>query len=140
MTAPPAFAGLDIPGPTVTATSAPFWAAARDGRLDLQHCAGCERWVFYPREICPHCWSGVLRWRTAGGRGRLLTWSVIHRPGHPGFAPAAPYAVGLVRLDEGPTMLSAVLGPVGALALDAPLRVRFETAGGAVLPLFELDR
>lgn len=99
---------LKVPGPTVTALTAPFWRAAEEGRLLLQHCEACERAVFYPRRICPHCWSNALVWREASGQGRLKSFSVVHRPGHPGWVPAAPYVVGLVELEEGPTMLSLV--------------------------------
>ncbi|MGT2466795.1 OB-fold domain-containing protein [Mesorhizobium atlanticum] len=33
----------------------------------------------------------------------------MHKPGHPGWLPAAPYVVGLIELAEGPTMLSLIL-------------------------------
>lgn len=128
-------AELKVPGPTRTALSAPFWAAAAGGRLALQHCADCATWVFYPRQFCPHCWSPRLEWRDASGRGRLETWSVILRPGHPGWEPAAPYAIGIVRLTEGPTMLSHILTAQPRLHL--PLAVRFTQVGAEMLPCFE---
>lgn len=128
-------AELSVPGPTQTALSAPFWQAAADGRFVLQHCGDCGRWVFYPRQICPHCWSPALAWREASGRGRLETWSRIHRPGHPGWEPAAPYHIGIVRLEEGPAMLSHLL--VEAPALAMPLRVAPTRIGALTLPCFE---
>lgn len=128
-------AELKVPGPTRTALSGPFWAAAAGGRLALQHCADCATWVFYPRQFCPHCWSPRLEWRDASGRGRLETWSVILRPGHPGWEPAAPYAIGIVRLTEGPTMLSHILTAQPRLHL--PLAVRFTQVGAEMLPCFE---
>jgi uncharacterized OB-fold protein len=130
-------ATLKVPGPTGTSVSAPFWQGLAEGRFLLQHCRDCDHWVFYPRGICPHCWSPALTWREAGGRGRLATWSVQHRPGHPGWQPAAPYALGLVRLEEGPTMLSQILVPPDRLALDLPLRLRIVTIGETALPFFE---
>ena len=77
---------LKIPGPTITALTAPFWAAAQEGRLSIQHCEDCDNAVFYPRALCPHCWSERLVWKDASGRGRLKSFSVVHKPGHPGWA------------------------------------------------------
>jgi uncharacterized protein len=126
---------LKVPGPTQIELTSPFWDAASEGRLILQHCLACDRGIFYPREICPHCWSDRLEWRQASGHGRLKTFSRIHRPGHPGWATVAPYVVGLVELDEGPTMLSHILGTdpkVGDALRFAPTNI-----GGRVLPCFE---
>ena len=43
------------PVPEVTAALAPFFAAAREGRLVVQRCAGCAALRFPPREICSAC-------------------------------------------------------------------------------------
>lgn len=128
---------LKVPIPTGTSVSGPFWQAMREGTFLLQHCADCARWVFYPRAICPHCWSPKLEWREASGSGRLTTWSVQYRPGHPGWQPAAPYALGLVQLAEGPTMLSHILVPEDYLRPDLSLRLRIVTIGDTPLPFFE---
>ena len=127
---------LRAPGPTRTALTSPFWDAAREGRLALQHCEACGRSVFYPRAICPHCWSDQLGWRDASGRGVLKSFSVVHRPGHPAWAAVAPYTIGLVKLEEGPTMLSHILGPLDQLAVGMPLAVAMTRVGEEVLPFF----
>jgi uncharacterized OB-fold protein len=128
---------LVVPGPTRTALTTPFWDAVSRRKFLAQACTNCGIWTFYPRQICPHCWSTELVWREPSGRGRLKTWSVIHRPGHPGWEPAAPYTIGLVELDEGPTMLSHLF--VATPVLHMPLRVRFEPVGTGILPCFEPD-
>ena len=130
------FGTLKAPGPTRTALTAPFWDAARDGRLVLQHCDACSRSVFYPRALCPHCWSDRLVWRAASGRGRLKSFSVVHRPGHPAWEAVAPYAIGLVELEEGPTMLSHILVAPDRLAVGLPLEVAMTRVGEEVLPFF----
>lgn len=131
-------ADLKVPGPTRTALSAPFWKAAAKERFVLQHCVGCARWAFYPRQICPHCWSPRLEWRDASGRATLDTWSAIRRPGHPGWEPAAPYTIGIVSLAEGPTMLSHIL--TAEPRLHMPLQVAFTQVGAEILPCFEPAR
>ncbi|HSV78089.1 MAG TPA: zinc ribbon domain-containing protein, partial [Ramlibacter sp.] len=45
----------------------PFWTALSEGRLDLPFCNACKRAFFYPRAICPECWSSDLGWKTASG-------------------------------------------------------------------------
>lgn len=135
----PDFKQLSVPGPIRTALTAPFWEAARKGRLLIQQCSACEQAVFYPRAICPHCWSDRLHWREATGRSRLKSFSIVHRPGHPAWAAVVPYAVGLVELAEGPTMLSHIMVPLDQLVVRMPLMVRMMQVGTETLPFFEAD-
>ena len=44
------------------------------------------------------------------GRGRIFSYVVYHRVYHPGFADEVPYAVAVIELDEGPRMISNVVG------------------------------
>ena len=113
------------PNPRKTPISAPFWEGCNDGRLMLQRCAGadCERYVYYPRACCPHCGSGDLDWVEASGRGRVVSWTMVHRPHHAGFGPEAPYAFLAVALAEGPLMYSRLAGD-GAGGSDRPFRSR----------------
>lgn len=128
---------LKTPGPTITVLTAPFWKAAEEGRLIIQRCEACDKAVFYPRNICPHCWSDRLVWKDASGRGRLKSFSIVHKPGHPGWLPIAPYAVGLVELEEGPTMLSFILrAPQEELVVGTPMDITPTRISGRTLPAF----
>jgi len=72
------------------------------------------------------------------GRGRLHTFLVSHQPA-PGFEDEVPYVVALVQLDEGPRMMSNLVGVApdpAVLTIDMPLEVVFETRGDVVLPMF----
>ena len=87
--------------------------------------------------MCPHCGTqDALAWKPSAGRGSLYSWTVVWRAPHPGFA--TPYAPAVVRLDEGWTMLSAVVGCApGALRDGLPLQVEFHPASDEVsLPYF----
>ena len=128
---------LKTAGPTITALTRPFWDAAAEGRLTIQHCEDCGKAVFYPRPICPHCWSRRLVWKDASGRGRLKSFSEVHKPGHPGWLPAAPYVVGLVGLAESPTMLSFILRGTRPLHVGDMLQFAPTDIGGRVLPAFK---
>jgi len=127
-------ADLKVPGPTITSLTAPFWEAASQGQLLIQRCQACGGAVFYPREICPHCWSDQLEWEEASGQGTLRSYTIIQRPGHPAWAAAAPYTVGLIRLKEGPVMLSHILGD--DVAIGQALYLAPTNIGGRVLPCF----
>lgn len=130
---------LCVPGPIPTDTSMPFWDATRRGELALQRCGDCDAWFFYARKHCPHCWGGHTSWYAASGAGLIKSVSVVHRPGHPAWAPAAPYVIVLVELKEGPTMLSQLLGDQRLSAqVGQNVKLRCVPIGTCTLPFFEL--
>lgn len=130
---------LKVAGPIYEPLNQPFWQAAAAGVLKVQRCSSCERHVFYPRPICPHCWADALDWVVVSGKGRLKSFSEIWKPGHPGWIPAAPYLVGLVELDEGPTMLSHILADDNLARPGDRLSFAPTNIGGQVLPCFRKD-
>lgn len=130
---------LTVPGPLPTAISAPFWEAAHRGELALQRCSDCEKWFFYAREHCPHCWSERVSWHAASGAGVIRSCSVVHRPGHVAWEPAAPYVIALIKLNEGPTMLSQLLGDQRLAAkVGQEVKLCCVPIGKFTLPFFEL--
>jgi uncharacterized OB-fold protein len=101
---------LQKPLPVPDADSAAFWAGLRDGRLLLQHCLACAHVQVYQQGICRNCGSEQLEHRAASGRGRVYSYSVVHRAPGPAFKADTPYAVLLVELAEGPRMISSLVG------------------------------
>jgi hypothetical protein len=62
------------------------------------------------------------------GKGTLHSYVINHRP-PPGFEDMAPYAIAAVKLDEGPKMMTNIVGIENTpenLVLDMPLEVVFE--------------
>ena len=93
---------------------------------------------FYPRPSCPHCSSTDVSWERASGRARLHTYLISHRPA-PGFADETPYAIAVVELEEGPRMMTNIVGVDNtpeALVLDMDLEVDFEPRGDQYVPVF----
>jgi uncharacterized OB-fold protein len=124
--------------PRPTPETQPFWDGCASGELRLQHCEPCASFYFPPRPFCPRCLSDQVEWRTLSGRGRLHTYLINHRPA-PGFEEDAPYAIAVVELEEGPRMMSNIVGIENTpenLVLDMPLQVSFEKRGSVMLPLF----
>lgn len=127
-----------LPGPIPTPVSQHFWEAVHRGRLELQKCDDCARWIFYPRSQCPHCWSTRLTWHPASGRGTVKSFSIVYRSGHPAWLDSVPYAIALISLDEGPTLLSLIAQtPLALIRVGMRVAVRFVSLGDFVLPMFE---
>ena len=122
--------------PRPTPETQPFWDGCAAGELRLQRCTTCDAHYFPPRPFCPDCLSDDVAWEAVSGRGTLHTYVINHRPA-PGFE--APYAIAVVQLDEGPRMMSNIVGveqTPEALVLDMALEVTFEERGDVQLPVF----
>jgi len=87
-----------------------FWLATKDKALRYQKCDACGTVVWHPRRHCPGCTGGQLGWQTASGKGAIYTFSVVRQSYHPFFRTQVPYAVAWIDLDEGPRLLSNVVG------------------------------
>lgn len=126
------------PVPTVTAELAPFFEAARRGELAVQRCRGCGLHRFPPRPLCSGCLGRDIEWVRTSGRGEIFSFTIMHQVYHPGFAAEVPYAVVLVKLEEGPTMVSNLVGVAAdEVRIGMPVRAIFEAvADEIVLPKF----
>lgn len=118
----------DYPTPSVDADNRPLLDGWQKGKLLLQHCGGCGLAFFYPRPMCPGCWSTELRWREAAGRGVVVSFSRIHRPNHPSFLDEVPIILAEIRLDEGAIMLARIITPAPD-AIRTGLRIRLLAEG-----------
>lgn len=98
------------PLPSPTPQSEPFWQAAKQHRLSMQQCDGCGGLLFYPRSLCPECWSEDLRWVELSGAGSVYTYTLAHHPTHPTFADEVPYVIAVVELAEGPRLTANLVG------------------------------
>ena len=98
------------PLPTPDADTAAFWRGLREGKLLLQHCADCGNVQYYQQATCRACARENLDHRAASGRGKVHSFSVVHRAPGPAFKADVPYAVILVELEEGPRMISTFTG------------------------------
>ncbi|MGE0725690.1 MAG: Zn-ribbon domain-containing OB-fold protein [Alphaproteobacteria bacterium] len=130
------------PLPRVDTLSKPFWELAKDHKLAVQVCRDCGDRHFPPSPVCPACLSKDQEWEVVSGRGTLVSWVQFHRAYWPGFAPELPYDVCLVALDEGPMMVSNLVGArEGEAAVGARVEVAFdEVTDQFTLPKFTLAR
>lgn len=124
------------PVPQPDALTRSFWDACRDERLEVSACDECGHLFLPPGPCCPSCWSRNLSTSVVSGAGRVYSYVVYRRTYHPGMP--APYVVALIELDEGPRLISNVVGcPPEDVEIDMSVRLRFESAGDFLLPRFE---
>lgn len=125
-----------IPTGGRSTAAAPYWDACRNGELLYQRCAACGRVNMKPARACAACGARALEWRRSAGRGTLYSWTVVWRPQHPSFH--VPYAPAVIELDEGPYVMSAMIGCApDDLRAGLAVEVEFHPAGDdVVLPYF----
>ena len=116
-----------------------FWRRTKDKQLCYQQCSDCDTVVYYPRSHCTGCVGGNLEWKTASGLGTIYTFSIIRQSYHPFFRSQVPFAVAWVDLDEGPRILSNIVGPkdpAAELEIGQRVSVDWEEHEDLSIPLF----
>jgi hypothetical protein len=126
------------PKPLVDSDSKPFWDGLADKTLMIQQCQDCHKHIFYPRYLCPHCFSENITWKKASGRGEIYSYTVVHRAFGP-YADETPYVVAIVELEEGVRMMTRIIGDREKIAIGKQVEVRFvQLEEDLILPYFEL--
>jgi uncharacterized OB-fold protein len=130
----------ELPAPIVNADSAPYWEGARADKLLLQQCGDCGTVRFFPRYLCTECGSDHTDWTEASGRGTVHSFTIVHRAAFPEFQVQTPYVVALIDLEEGPRMMTNIVGDDALnVAIGDAVTVEFEERGneGAKVPQFK---
>ena len=116
---------LPVPDPYTR----PFWDGTRRHQLLLQRCRNCAKFRWTPQYLCPHCLSEAYEWEGTSGKGRLYSYTIIHRPPDPEVFSELPFILAVVKLDEGPYMLTNIMGSAPEdLKVEMPVEVQFEDA------------
>jgi uncharacterized OB-fold protein len=104
-------------------TTKVFNGFVAQGKLMGNRCKSCGDIHIPPRQICAKCGSQQLEWFEFKGEGTLEAVTLNKVPSS-GFRDLAPYAVGIVRLDEGPS-ISGLMDVKKPEALKIGERMRF---------------
>jgi uncharacterized OB-fold protein len=128
------------PLPKATPETKPYWDGLRARKLMLPRCPACGRAHFFPRPFCPHCGGRKVEWFEASGKGRLYTFVINHRP--PPYLPKDPYVIAVIELDEGPRLMSNLVGvdpDPAKIRCDARVEIEYDDVTPEVtLPRFRL--
>jgi len=115
------------PKPRPAPESLPYWQAAKEHRLALPKCEDCSQFWFPPSRTCPHCLSTNVSFQNVSGRGKVFSFVTFHRVYRPAFAEDVPYVVALVELEEGPRVLTNILGVTHEdVRCEMPVEVVFD--------------
>ena len=129
-----------IPAPSPQPESDFYWQKCKEGELWLRHCNACGSAYFYPRDICPECFSRDTDWVQSSGRGIVHTFAIVHRGPTPPFRDRSPYVPAIVELEEGarmPTNLVEVEADPAVIRVGMAVEVVFEELSDAIsLPKF----
>ncbi len=84
-----------------------FYKFIGEKKLMAVKCRRCNSLILPPKNVCPKCFSTDLEWIKLKERGKLVTYTVIHVPPIQ-FQSIAPYAVGIIELEDGPHLLGMI--------------------------------
>lgn len=123
----------DEPCPdALQACAAPFWQALRRDELRLPRCRACGHLLFPIGPCCSECLTADFDWPVLSGRGQVWSYVVYHHAFSKAMADKVPYNVAIVRLDEGPQLITNVVGlPNDALRSGLRVRAVFDHADPA---------
>jgi uncharacterized OB-fold protein len=93
-------------------------------RYEAARCNACGKIHFPPRMVCRGCGGTAFSKTTLAQEGTIETFTVIRVP-PTGFVAEAPYAVGIVKLDDG-VKVTAQIVDVALDQLEIGQRVRIE--------------
>ncbi len=120
---------LPVVVPNPTPDDAPFWEAAAHDRFILPRCRGCATYIWYPRSFCPDCHTTDVEWVNVSGRGTVYSFTVNQR-GPGAWAEHSPFVIAYVELEEGPRILTNIVGSDPAqVHIGQAVTAVFEPAG-----------
>ncbi|MBW2279255.1 MAG: OB-fold domain-containing protein [Deltaproteobacteria bacterium] len=103
-------AEIEHPKPFADWETRAYWEGCGRGEIVLQRCGACSKVQHRPRALCASCLSGDIEHFVASGRGQVYTFTVTLQNNAPGFREACPYVLAYVELEEGPRLLTNVVG------------------------------
>lgn len=123
--------GLQVSGPEEA-----YQRALDAGKFVIQRCGDCDRPVFYPRTVCPHCGGNKLAWFSPAGDGHVYSTTTVRRSQDDG----GDYNVCIVELAEGVRMMSTVSGvPPERVVIGTRVRTKVVKVDGKGLVICEVE-
>ena len=118
------------PTPVIYPDSQKFWEACNEERLLYQQCDDCAQVQSFPRSYCAHCHGTALTWHESTRRGKIASFTVVHRGPSAAFKEDEPYLIVLVDMDEGfRLMMNLRESNPDQAKIGAPVQIIFEPSG-----------
>jgi uncharacterized OB-fold protein len=124
--------------PLPNSATQPFWDATARGELVVQWCEECQEAQFHPGPLCRTC-GGEPGWKVTNGQGAVYTYTIVHQSRTPPFDTLVPYIVAMIDLDDGPRMMTNVIGcPIDQVHVGMRVEVGFAAeVDGIALPFWQ---
>jgi uncharacterized OB-fold protein len=93
----------EFPQPELDPVNEEHFSSLKLGKLVVQKCKKCGAYQFYPRPVCVKCGSLELEYKETSGKGRIYSYTIIHRvlANSPAFSKNAPYIIASIEMEEG---------------------------------------
>jgi len=76
-----------------------------EGGLRAEECPKCGLVIFPRRDVCPDCGGHAKTEKELSGKGEVYSYTTVNDP-PAGYEEFAPYMMALVRLEEGPLVVT----------------------------------
>ncbi len=105
--------------------------------LEMQYCPACEKYIFYPRELCPYCLEVRPEWRECTGRGIIYSYTIVRKSLLQEFEDRVPYTYAIVELQEGIRIPTNIIDcPVDQVRIGLPVELARVEESKNPIPLF----
>jgi uncharacterized OB-fold protein len=113
-----------------------FYKFVTERKLMAAKCSKCGTLLLPPKPMCTRCLSMDFKWVELKGKGKLLSYTVIHvSPVQ--FQSMAPYTVGIMELEDGPNLPGMIRGvEPEKIRVGMELKVDFDKSIPAEWPLW----
>ena len=122
------------PLPPIDDHSRPYWEAAKAGRLQLPRCNHCGTFHTYFEPWCNKCGQEGVHWEELSGQGNIWANCRFHRAYFSGFELDLPYNVALVELNEGPRLMTNIVGLSSGTLEEMPIGMPVTAVFDSVTP------
>jgi hypothetical protein len=129
---------IDHPKPVADWETRAYWEGAGRHEIVLQRCRRCKLVQHRPRAQCATCLASDVEHFVASGRGSVYSFTVTEQNQAPPFREAVPYVLAYVELEEGPRLLTNLVGCApDQVRIGLPVRAEFRAeADGLAVPVF----
>ena len=108
-------------------SSVPLYWRLRKSKYNMigSKCTGCGSVFFPPRQLCQKCRSkGKLEDFKFSGEGEIVSWTIIRTPPE-GFEHQTPYAVAIIKLNEGTKIAGQIVSDIEKIQIGKKVRPVF---------------
>lgn len=97
--------------------------------LEGTRCTSCRRLFFPPRLLCPECRrKGTIENYKFKGKGEVVIYTIVHQSS-PNSNRRTPFVLAIIRLEEGPSLLSEVICEPEEIYIGMKVKAAFRKIG-----------